>query len=135
MALTQNLSLYKPTVGEHGWGDAVNANFDKLDAGVYVVTAHGAVGDGVTGDTAAIQNAIDTCAGAGGGIVYFPPGTYRISPAGTLGGRQYGLLLKGGVTLMGASTTSSTIRAADSSNMDVVTSDRLTTSAGIGIKS
>lgn len=36
----------------------------------------GAVGDGTTKDTAAIQKAIDTCAQAGGGDVTFPTGTY-----------------------------------------------------------
>ena len=29
---TANLELYKPTVGEQGWGMLVNENFDKLDA-------------------------------------------------------------------------------------------------------
>ena len=29
---TTNLYLYKPTVGENGWGTLVNENFDKIDA-------------------------------------------------------------------------------------------------------
>ena len=29
---TTNLYLYKPTVGENGWGTLVNENFDKLDS-------------------------------------------------------------------------------------------------------
>ncbi|MDR3734181.1 MAG: glycoside hydrolase family 28 protein [Acidobacteriaceae bacterium] len=36
----------------------------------------GAVGDGKTLDTAAINAAIDACTHAGGGTVYLPPGTY-----------------------------------------------------------
>lgn len=42
------------------------------------VKAHGAVGDGTTNDTAEVQNAIDAVEAAGGGVVYFPPGTYLI---------------------------------------------------------
>ena len=29
---TTNLDLYKPTIGENGWGTLVNENFDKIDA-------------------------------------------------------------------------------------------------------
>ena len=29
---TTNLELYKPSVGEQGWGELVNENFDKIDA-------------------------------------------------------------------------------------------------------
>ena len=29
---TTNLNLYKPSVGEQGWGTLVNENFDKIDA-------------------------------------------------------------------------------------------------------
>lgn len=39
----------------------------------------GAVGDGVTDDTAAIQAAIDAIEAAGGGTIFFPYGDYRLS--------------------------------------------------------
>ena len=29
---TTKLGLYKPTIGEQGWGELVNGNFDKIDA-------------------------------------------------------------------------------------------------------
>lgn len=41
----------------------------------------GAVGDGVHDDTAAIQATMDRVKALGGGVVYFPPGTYKISSA------------------------------------------------------
>jgi len=53
------------------------------------VKTAGAVGDGKSLDTQAIQRAIDQCSVNGGGIVYFPPGDYLI---GTL-------VLKSHVTL------------------------------------
>lgn len=43
---------------------------------VFSVKAYGARGDGNTLDTAAINNAIAAASSAGGGTVYFPPGTY-----------------------------------------------------------
>ena len=43
---------------------------------VYDVRASGATGDGKTLDTPAINKAIETANGAGGGTVYFPAGTY-----------------------------------------------------------
>ncbi len=49
--------------------------------GLYVVTnpTYGAVGDGVTDDKAAIQAAINAANAAGGGVVFFPGGTYRVA--------------------------------------------------------
>lgn len=55
----------------------------------YSVTAFGAVGDGRTLDSPAINRAISACAVAGGGVVQVPAGTYR---CGTI-------RLKTGVTL------------------------------------
>jgi hypothetical protein len=43
---------------------------------VYDVRAWGAVGDGETDDTAAIQRALDAAEEAGGGVVRLPPGEY-----------------------------------------------------------
>ena len=47
-----------------------------LPAMIFDIRAHGAIGDGKTLDTAAINHAIEAAAAAGGGIVYFPGGTW-----------------------------------------------------------
>ena len=54
---------------------------------------YGAIGDGITDDTASIQSAIDT-ASATGGMVYLPVGTYKISSR---------LSLFNNITVLGAS--------------------------------
>ncbi|MGH9587176.1 MAG: glycosyl hydrolase family 28-related protein, partial [Acidobacteriaceae bacterium] len=43
---------------------------------IYNVRSYGATGDGKTVDTAAVNRAIQAAADAGGGIVFFPVGTY-----------------------------------------------------------
>ena len=48
--------------------------------GVINVVDYGAVGDGTTLNTAALQQAIAACAKQGGGTVLVPAGTYRIGP-------------------------------------------------------
>ena len=45
-------------------------------ADVFDVKDYGAVGDGATLDTAAVNSAIEDCNAAGGGTVLFPAGTY-----------------------------------------------------------
>ena len=61
--------------------------------------AYGAVGDGVSDDTAAIQKAIDAVSAAGGGIVDIPAGKYRINTLYQTG-KSYekaGLVLKSNI--------------------------------------
>ena len=48
---------------------------------IFSVLDYGALGDGTTDDTTAIQSAITACNTAGGGTVYFPEGIYIISSA------------------------------------------------------
>ena len=42
------------------------------------VKTYGAVGDGVTDDTDAMQDAMDAVSSSGGGKIYFPTGTCRL---------------------------------------------------------
>jgi hypothetical protein len=54
----------------------------KLSSGAQIfvnVKTYGATGDGTTDDTAAIQSAINAVRSAGGGVVFFPQGTYIVS--------------------------------------------------------
>ncbi|MFW5883040.1 MAG: glycosyl hydrolase family 28-related protein, partial [Verrucomicrobiota bacterium] len=57
-----------------GCGLVAEERFDVRD--------FGAVGDGVVDDTAAIRDAIEAAAKAGGGTVFFPEGTYNVMPQG-----------------------------------------------------
>ena len=59
---------------------------------VFDVRAYEAVGDGSTDDTTAIQDAIDAAELAGGGIVFFPTGNYKITSALTLNADYVGLV-------------------------------------------
>jgi uncharacterized protein DUF4955/pectate lyase-like protein len=61
--------------GYHGGVDSI----PDVRGPVFDVTKYGARGDGKTDDQEAIQRAIRAAEGAGGGVVFFPRGTYRIN--------------------------------------------------------
>jgi len=67
-----------------GLADTYKAAVSTLITPVSNVVGYGAVGDGITDDTAAIQAAIDAAAVLGG-EVYFPPGTYLITSSIVIG--------------------------------------------------
>lgn len=90
-------------------------------ASVFNVKSYGALGDGANDDTAEVQAAIDAAEAAGGGVVYFPKGTYLMSAQLTsteaialLGDGQQLSILKwnasGGITHTGGSTATPTGR-------------------------
>ncbi len=58
------------------WVHIVGAHDAPYKKTVYKVTDYGAVSDGVTLNTKAIQKAIDACSSKGGGLVVFAPGRY-----------------------------------------------------------
>jgi hypothetical protein len=82
---------YVPTAtgGATATWQAQNAQAQDLTVSV---KDYGAGGQGVTDDTTAIQNAINAVSTAGGGTVFFPPGSYVITAS---------LMLKNGVKLVG----------------------------------
>jgi len=53
---------------------------------VYNAKDYGAIGDGVTDDTQAIQDAINAAITAGGGTIFFPLGTYKVNSTGRTDG-------------------------------------------------
>jgi len=70
----------------------------------FSVRDYGALGDGQTLDTAALQKAVDTCAAAGGGRVSLPPGNYL---SGTVELRSHmTLFLEAGARLVGTTNLS-----------------------------
>lgn len=84
-----------PTVGRTGRmvysTDAIRgpyldqgAQWVHLAGGALNVKLAGAKGDGSTNDTTAISSALTALSSAGGGILYFPPGTYMINSTLTL---------------------------------------------------
>lgn len=58
------------------WTQGVGAKTTPQGQHLFRVNDYGAVPDGTTMNTEAIQAAIDSCTGAGGGIVTFAPGSY-----------------------------------------------------------
>jgi parallel beta-helix repeat protein len=76
----------------------------------YDVRDYGAKIDN-TNDTAAIQAAIDACAAAGGGFVFLPPGSVRVTT----------VVLKNHVTLVGAGMWATTISSLSNTNAPVIT--------------
>ena len=85
------------TAGAYLKTAAANTAWQKLVQSFawYSVRDYGATGDGATDDTAAIQAAINACATAGGGVVYFPYGTYVASQL-TINGQDNVQLVGGG---------------------------------------
>lgn len=88
------------TASIRAYQDAVRTKTRSLIWPVYNVQGYGAVGDGVTDDTVAIQATINAASNAGGGIVWLPAGTYLISDA---------LVIPMGVYIVGAGPRATTI--------------------------
>lgn len=63
-------------ISDLSWAADVGARMHPENLRVYNVSDYGAVPDGKTINTKAIQNAIDDCTSAGGGIVTFSTGRY-----------------------------------------------------------
>ena len=83
------------------------------------VRDYGAVGNGSTDDKQAIQNAINAVP-SGGGVVYFPSGTYRITGKLTLSDTQNCIILEGCGADTGHNGEGSTIYQYDGVNTEFI---------------
>jgi polygalacturonase len=86
--------------GLPAWVKQVGARRAPQSRRVCAANSYGAQGDGATNSTKAIQRAIDTCAGRGGGVVSFKPGQY-VTGALFLKS-NVNLRVDAGVTLLGS---------------------------------
>jgi len=97
----------KPKAPLGGTAGAISSPMpDK--AQVVSVKAFGAVGDGVTNDTAAFNTALKSLADAGGGVCLVPRGTYLISAAGIT--RAHIPAVSSGVRLIGEERRASVLK-------------------------
>jgi len=82
------------------WVKTVGARRKPARKKVFAADAYGAVADGETNSTKAIQKAIDACAKAGGGVVSFKPGEYVTGALFIKSGVNF--VVGQGVTLLGS---------------------------------
>lgn len=87
---------------------------------MFDVTSYGAVGDGTTDDRSAIQDAIDACGAAGGGIVFFPKGVYLLDSANPVETGVSLVIDSDNVTLEGLGRGNSIIKLGEDLNISLV---------------
>lgn len=103
-------------------GGATDANAVHHGDMVINIKDYGAVGDGTTDDTTAIQNAVNAASTANGGTVWFPAGTYKTTAAISISGSNVALEGAGyGGSLNGPKVGGAIIKPASGATFDVIT--------------
>lgn len=115
--------------GGQGWVDAgsveVSPAFSWSET-VYDITSYGAKGNDGLDDAAAIQAALDTAGGKGGGVVYLPPGQYHLGAM---------LVVPPGVTMRGESMETVALQWVDLGATETKESDAAVGSGGAAVVS
>jgi len=106
--------------------NSVTTNVGLKLAETVSVKDFGAVGDGVTDDTAEINNAIVAVNAAGGGTVFFPEGTYLVSAVSG----SVAISLLSNVTLNGDGINATIIKLKNAGNAHVINA---TTASNVAI--
>lgn len=104
----------EPSVSLSSGGQGGGSTLNGLPVFNVQAAPYGAKGDGASDDTAAVQRAIAAANAAGGGIVYFPHGTYLL--VFTNVASQFLLTPGANVMLWGAGTDATILRASGVTN-------------------
>lgn len=133
---TPNFNLYKPTVGETGWGALVNTNFDTIDSNLQSVNLRSYLaGLGVTNNAGTPTTKFDIAVGqaqdaASGGLMVLSSAlTKDISSAWVVGTNQ-GALGTGVTLTVGQTYHTFLIKRTDTGVVDAYV-DTSTSAAGI----
>jgi hypothetical protein len=95
----------------HRWKASLGTTTAKIfNKAIYGAYSYGALGDGSTDDTTAIQAALDAAHTAGGGVVALGQGTFIVSQLG----------LRDGVTLKGVGRNGTTLKLKAGANTDIL---------------
>ena len=84
-------------------------SFSMINGQMFNVLDFGAVGDGVTDDSAAIQAAIDEAEANNGGNIYFPVGIYKLTTGLTILADDVSLIFETGASIDWAGSATGTI--------------------------
>lgn len=106
---------YSLTISKTGITTRTVSNILIQDTTVSV-TEYGAKGDGATDDRAAIQSAHDAVYAAGGGTVFFPPGTFLVGGAAN-GNGIGGIAFRDNVQFVGSGRGATIIKNKNSSGI------------------
>lgn len=120
----------KRGTGDTDWAQAL------LSEPYHNVLDYGAVADGVTDDAPAIQDAIDAAVLAGGGVVFFPAGTYALHFVAAGVARIFDLddTSWDGLLFMGEGRASRLLAIGDSAGVDFRMFEMRALSSNIGFK-
>jgi hypothetical protein len=86
------------------WSAIVPSKLENIMPGWINVADRGIIGDGTTNVSTALQSLIDELNSKGGGVLYFPPGTYKI---------VNDIILADNVSLVGADRDAVTLKGSD----------------------
>lgn len=135
LANTSNTALGDALLGVKlsAAGSIARTQHDKNSEQLWASDFGLAIGATPAVNTAALNAAIVYANSLGGGSVILPAGTFTLASAGVISTRNYGINLLSNAHLIGQGAGITVLKAANATNMDVITTPRTTTFSNVGL--